>query len=185
MSEADLARMRLSDDLGRVGTGDRAALARVYENTSSKLFGIVLRILHDREASEDVLQDVYLKIWNRAQAFDRDRASPITWMATIARNSAIDSRRTRDRRQEEPEELIQTAFADVAAGDMTRTQDDRLQLNECMDELEEHQRQFIRSAFFDGFTYVELAERATVPLGTMKSWIRRGLERLKRCLGDD
>lgn len=182
MTGAEAARGRLSDDLALVGSGDRAALARVYDRTSAKLFGIVLRVLHDREAAEDVLQEVYLKIWKRAASFDRDRASPITWMATIARNSAIDIRRARDRRAEDPDTLIQLASDDVASDEMIRGHDERMQLAACMGELEEHQRQFIRSAFFDGFTYAELAERATVPLGTMKSWIRRGLERLRRCI---
>jgi RNA polymerase sigma factor (sigma-70 family) len=182
MTEADAARARLSDDLALVGAGDRAALARVYERTSSKLFGIALRVLNDREAAEDVLQDVYLKVWQRARSFERDRASPITWMAAIARNSAIDSRRARVRRHEESDDLIQAPATDVASYDMWRDHDDRMQLSACMGELEDHQRQFIRSAFFDGFTYAELAERASVPLGTMKSWIRRGLERLRRCL---
>lgn len=182
MSEPAAARTRLSDDLALVGAGDRTALQRVYERTSNKLFGIVVRVVNDREAAEDVLQEVYLKIWQRARSFERDRASPITWMAAIARNSAIDSRRARARRNEESDELIQAPAADVASDDMWNDHDDRMQLAACMGELEEHQRQFIRSAFFDGFTYAELSERASVPLGTMKSWIRRGLERLRRCL---
>lgn len=182
MSEADFARARLNDDLTLVAGGDSAALARVYERTSAKLYGIVLRILHDREAAEDVLQEVYLKIWHRAPSFDRNRASPITWMATIARNSAIDNRRATVRRHEEGDDLIQGLAADVPSGDMTTGPDQRLQLADCMGVLEDHQRQFIRSAFFEGFTYAELADRASVPLGTMKSWVRRGLERLRRCL---
>ncbi|PCD02732.1 RNA polymerase subunit sigma [Sphingomonas spermidinifaciens] len=177
METADLARARLNSDIALAATGDRAAFARIYQSTSHKLFGIVVRMLHDREAAEEVLQEVYLKIWDRAGSFEPGRASPITWMATIARNSAIDSLRRRDRRRDEPE-AVEGA---PDAADATDP-DVRIGLVRCMDLLDEHQRQFIRSAFFEGYSYSELAHHAAVPLGTMKSWIRRGLERLRYCL---
>lgn len=179
MQTADVARARLNDDLALAATGDRGAFARIYDSTSHKLFGIVLRLVHDREAAEDVLQEVYLKIWDRAGSFEPDRASPITWMATIARNSAIDSLRRRDRRREDAES------AEPADAAVSSDPDLRIGLVRCMNLLEEHQRQFIRSAFFDGYSYSELAHHAAVPLGTMKSWIRRGLERLRFCLDTD
>jgi RNA polymerase sigma-70 factor (ECF subfamily) len=179
MGTADAARTRLKDDLALVAAGDRAAFARVYAVTSHKLFGIVLRLVQDREAAEDVLQDVYLKIWDGAGDFAADRGSPIAWMASIARYSAIDSLRRRDRRREdgEPPETADTAVS----GDP----DLRIGLTRCMNLLEEHQRHSIRSAFFDGYSYAELAHNAAVPLGTMKSWIRRGLERLRFSLDAD
>lgn len=180
MHEAEVARSRLCDDLALTGRGDRAALARIYDHTSAKLFGIVLRLVGDRGAAEDVLQETYLKIWSRAGSFDRERASPITWMATIARNSAIDRRRAADRRPEEAADL--TELAPAAEEPAGIDPGERIELAECMGTLDEHQRRFIRSAFFDGYSYAELADRASVPLGTMKSWIRRGLDRLRRCL---
>lgn len=180
MQTADGARARLNDDLTLSAAGDRAAFARIYATTSHKLFGIVLRLVRDREAAEDVLQEVYLKIWDCAGGFDAGRASPITWMATIARNTAIDSLRRRDRRREDGEPT--TEAADTA---VTSDPDLRIGLVRCMNLLEDHQRQFIRSAFFDGYSYSELATNAAVPLGTMKSWIRRGLERLRYCLDVD
>lgn len=183
MTEADLARARLCDDISRVASGDRGALRAVYDRTSGKLFGICLRVVHNREAAEDVLQEVYLKVWNRAAHFDRDRASPITWLCAIARNSAIDWRRSNDRRHEEPEDIIQSAAADVAAFHVVeQDHDERVLVAQCLETLDEHQHRFIRAAFFEGYTYSELADRSKVPLGTMKSWIRRGLERLKRCI---
>jgi RNA polymerase sigma-70 factor (ECF subfamily) len=179
MQKADGARMRLNDDLALAAAGDRVAFARIYADTSHKLFGIVLRLVHDKETAEDVLQEVYLKIWDRAGSFDPARASPITWMATIARNTAIDSQRRRDRRREDGEP------ADSADASVSGDPDLRIGLARCMTLLEDHQRQFIRSAFFDGYSYAEMATHASVPLGTMKSWVRRGLERLRVCLDAD
>lgn len=181
MNDANAARASLNADLAQVAEGDRGALARVYQRTSPKLFGVVLRIVRDRQAAEDVLQDVYLKIWRSADAFDPRRASPITWLCAIARNTAIDLRRRNARTLPPPDELP-PASVDAARASGAEDIENPLMLRECLDTLDEHQHRFIRAAFFGGFTYGELAERADVPLGTMKSWVRRGLERLKRCM---
>ena len=180
---ADEARAHLAATLIAVGGEDRAAFHELYRLTSAKLFGICLRICADRQAAEDVLHEVYLTIWRRAGAWEPGRASPITWLATVARNRAIDWRRAQGLRRatglENAPDLPDTApdaeTALVAAGEW------RLLLD-CMAELEVRQRDAIRTAFFDGVTYGELAARAGVPAGTAKSWIRRGLARLKECL---
>lgn len=184
-SDADDARARLSAAIARVAAGERAALHDVYQRTSAKLFGICLRISGDREAAEDILQEVYVSVWRRAGRFDANRASPITWLAAIARNRSIDWRRAQGRAPAQPLEAAAAvaderplAFASLVA------EQDRARLHGCLDTLEDRQRDSIRAAFFDGLTYSELAERGAVPLGTMKSWIRRGLMRLKDCLGD-
>ncbi|WP_448502602.1 sigma-70 family RNA polymerase sigma factor [Sphingomonas sp.] len=181
MNGADTARASLNSDLAQVAAGDRSALGRVYARTAPKLFGVCLRIVRDRQAAEDVLQEVFLKIWRSAAAFDPARASPITWLCAIARNSAVDWRRRASRALPPPEELPPPGEApsEVTGADEI---EQPLMLRECLDTLDEHQHRFIRAAFFGGFTYAELAERAEVPLGTMKSWVRRGLERLKRCM---
>lgn len=179
MGTANATRKCLKDELASVAAGDCAAFDRLYAATSHKLFGIILRLVHDREAAEDVLQEVYLKIWDRAGDFTTDRGSPIAWMSTIARYTAIDSLRRRDRRREDgdPPETADTA--------VSSDPDLRIGLTRCMNLLEDHQRRSIRSAFFDGYSYAELANDAAVPLGTMKSWIRRGLERLRCSLDAD
>ncbi|TKD51251.1 sigma-70 family RNA polymerase sigma factor [Sphingomonas baiyangensis] len=176
MQHADAARHELSDELARVGAGDCAAMKRVYDRTSGKLFGICLRVLHDREAAEDALQEVYLKVWHHARAFDRERASPITWMCAVARNTAIDWRRGSERG------AVHAAALHDGTPQVGGDTDADILLRQCMDQLDERQHASIRSAFFDGYTYAELADRAAVPLATMKSWIRRGLERLRKCL---
>lgn len=179
------ARVRLTAALVRTGEGDRAALRSVYDATHAKLFGVVLRICGERQAAEDVLQDVYLTIWRRAGAFDPGRASPITWMATIARNRAIDRVRSSAIRRTEPEEAA-VAVADDAplAPELITQAQTATRLHICLETLEDRQQAAIRTAFFDGLTYAELADRLEVPLGTVKSWIRRGMLKLKECLGD-
>ena len=180
------ARARLVDALIRTGAEDRAAFREVYKLTSAKLFGICLRICGDRQAAEDVLHDVYLTIWKRAGAFDPGRASPISWLATIARNRAIDWQRAQGTRRAQPIDAA-LPLPDPAplASDTMLAADEEHRLHGCLETLEERQRAAIRTAFFDGVTYAELAERLGVPLGTMKSWVRRGLARLKECLGRD
>lgn len=174
--------------LSDVANGETNALRTVYAMTSAKLFGICLRICGERASAEDVLQNVYIKVWERAGRFDAELASPITWLATIARNSAIDWRRSvagRAARDTLPEQAA-SAVADEGprADQLLMAAESADRLRRCLGELEERTRSCIRSAFFDGSTYAELSERENIPLGTMKSWIRRGLLRLKDCLGD-
>ena len=179
----EAARLRLVETLVRTGEEDRAAFRDLYSLTSAKLFGICYRICGERQAAEDVLHDVYLTIWKRAGAYEPARASPITWLATIARNRAIDWQRAQTVRRASPIEdappILDTA---PLASDVLLEAESTHQLHACLDSLEERQRAAIRTAFFDGVTYAELAEREAVPLGTMTSWVRRGLARLKACL---
>ena len=178
-------RERLVAALSRVATQDRTALREVYDRTAPKLFGVCLRISQNREAAEDILQDVYLKVWNRAGRFDATRASPITWLCAIARNAAIDWRRA----QTGPVTVGEDRAAEVAdthptAEESVGAAQERARIFDCLDQLETRQRGAIRAAFFDGFTYAQLATRLNVPLGTMKSWVRRGLLQVRECLGD-
>lgn len=135
------------------------------------------------------MQTVYLKVWDRAGRFDAGRASPITWLATIARNAAIDWKRSVGGRPLAAEPLTGEMAREIAddrplADAMLFVAERDSRLHHCLGELEERTQQCIRAAFFDGLTYADLAERENAPLGTIKSWIRRGLVRLKGCLGD-
>jgi RNA polymerase sigma-70 factor (ECF subfamily) len=180
---ADAARAHLAATLVAVGSEDRAAFHELYRLTAAKLFGVTLRICGNRQAAEDVLSEVYLIVWRRAGAWEPGRASPITWLATIARNRAIDWRRAQGSRATAPlddapdlaDDADNAEAALIAAGE-------RHTLHQCLGELEARQRDAIRTAFFDGVTYNDIAVRAGVPAGTAKSWIRRGLVRLKECL---
>jgi RNA polymerase sigma factor (sigma-70 family) len=177
-------RQSLSEAIARVAQGSQSALEDVYSRTCAKLFGVCLRILGDRSEAEDALQEVYVSVWRKAETFDPDRASPITWLATLARNRAIDRlRSTGKARASEPIELALDK-PDGAEDAFSRLEgkQERMRLMRCVEELEERQSSAIRAAFFDGYSYSELAERGKVPLGTMKSWVRRGLLRLRECL---
>lgn len=184
-SMAEEARSRLEAAMQRLAEGERAALGEVYHATHAKLFGIALRILGDRKDAEDAIQDVYAALWQRAKQYDPDRASPISWLAVSARNRAIDHLR---RRRGTP-----LAFdAAEAVPDREPLADERMIATErqariyvCLAMLDGDQGDAIRSAFLEGQTYASLAQRLDVPLGTMKSRIRRGLARLKACLERD
>jgi RNA polymerase sigma-70 factor (ECF subfamily) len=177
-------RGRLADDLMKVAGGDRSAFAEVYRSTSAKLFGICLRILNNRSEAEEALQEAYVNVWRKAEAFDPARSSPITWLAALARNKAIDRLRARGSRPAEALGVEALALPDPAASAPERIEasEERRQLSRCIDELETNQARAIRTAFFRGATYAELAAEERVPLGTLKSWIRRGLLRLRECL---
>jgi len=178
------AREQLRAAMVRLADGDSAALEEIYQATRVKLFGICFRILGDRKEAEDALQDVYVNLWQRADRYDPSRASPISWLATFARNRAIDRLRTGKVRGgavpvEEANPLPdETPLADALLVDAERT----AQIHTCLSALDKNTQSHIRSAFFDGQTYAQLAEAADVPLGTMKSWIRRGLQKLRACL---
>ena len=167
----------------RIAAGERDALRQLYDATSAKLFGVCLRILSDREESEDVLQDVYVTIWRRADRFDSGRASVMTWVSTIARNRAIDRLRARGPlAYAGPVDELEIADDADSAETLLSAADDRNRLHHCLSELDDRTEKVIRTAFFEGITYEALAHRMDAPLGTVKSWIRRGLAKLKGCL---
>ena len=181
---SDERRQQLSAAMAGMAAGDRAALDTVYEMTSAKLFGVIVRIVRARERAEDVLQETYVKAWQRAARFDCEKGSPITWLCTIARNTAINELRRTGRSPEN----IDAAIPEVEDGAKPADEwlcdiEDAEALHRCLEELKRDQRRSIRLAFFEGLTHSELAERLDVPLGTLKSWIRRGLSGLKGCLG--
>ena len=173
----------LAELLPRIASGDRGALQQLYQASSAKLFGVCLRILSDREESEDVLQEVYLTIWRRADRFEAGRASVMTWISTIARNRAIDRLRARGplAYADQVDEMEIEDDAPRAEALLEAAQDGAA-LRRCLSELDERTASAIRTAFYEGVTYEALAQRLEAPLGTVKSWIRRGLLKLKGCL---
>jgi RNA polymerase sigma factor (sigma-70 family) len=170
----------------RVARGDRKALNVVYDRTSAKLYGVCLRIAGDRDAADDVLQEVYLKVWNRAGRFDPEFASPITWLCAIARNAAIDWVRKHGRSINIVAENAYSGDAELGeALELMAAEDERAQIFDCLDTLPSNHQRAIRLAFFDGMSHSELASTMQAPLGTTKSWIRRGLLQLRGCLDGD
>ena len=181
--EAPANRAELISCLLRISTGERAALDELYRRTSAKLFAVCTRILIDRAEAEDVLQEVFLTVWNKAAQFDVERGlSPMTWLMSITRNRALDRLRARKQRfgglddAAEIPDLAPLADAALAARQSAE------RLTACLQELDARAGDAIRAAFFGGETYERLAKAAAIPLGSMKSLIRRGLMRLKACL---
>lgn len=164
-----------------IGRRDQQAFEQLYRLTSAKLFGICKRMLVQGSDAEDALQEVYLTVWNKAAQFDAQRGRPITWLAAIARSRCIDRLRLGGvDRHTDPVDLDQLPETEVV--DPVELASEQQRLDNCLSNLQNQHRTVIRTAFFDGCTYHDLAARTGVPLGTMKSWIRRGLMSLKACL---
>jgi RNA polymerase sigma factor (sigma-70 family) len=173
----------LDQALESVAAGDRDAFAEVYQRTSVKLLGVCRRILPERQEAEEVLQDIYLTVWRRAGAFDATRGSAMTWLITLARNRAVDRLRAGARRPTDPIEYadhVADSAPDAEASAIAS--DDAERLAYCMGRIDTGDAGLIRTAFFEGATYTELAERVARPLGTIKSRIRRALIALRECL---
>ena len=155
----------------------------MYQRTSAKLFGVCLRILPDRHHAEEALQETYLSIWRRADAFDPARGAAMTWLITLARNAAIDRLRTLSRNPQLPmPDMLDVPDPAADPFEAAMTEDDRRRLHACLGQLEDLDRRFIAASFFEGSSYPELATRVAMPLPTVKSRIRRALLKLRGCL---
>lgn len=158
--------------------GDEDAFRVLYERTAPVLLGLSMRLLRRRDVAEDVLQDAFIRIWHNASEYHRDRGRVLSWMACIVRNRAID--------------VLRRARADAEQGDeedsgpgpfeLAQHADDAERLMRCLGLLGERQSRSIALAFFEGLSHRELAGRLQEPLGTVKTWIRRGLVSLRECL---
>jgi RNA polymerase sigma-70 factor (ECF subfamily) len=166
----------------RISMKDRAAFDALYRQTSAKLFGVCLRVLHDRAEAEEALQEVYIKIWTKADRFAVSDLSPISWLVAVARNHAID----RIRARKQPATGIDAALdvADPTPGPEAKAVagDENRRIHDCLDELEQDRAAAVRGAYLKGESYAELAERHGVPLNTMRTWLRRSLMKLRECL---
>jgi len=168
----------------RVGQGDRVAFEAFYERYCGILFSVAHRVLNDQEAAEDVLQDVFIQMWDKAAMYDAKRGKPMTWAVTMTRNRAIDRLRSIQRRNRLRDELErehavleklddQDSMEVVNAGEKSRI------VHDAVMQLTREQREAIELAFFSGLTQSEIAGRLNEPLGTVKARIRRGMMRLK------
>jgi RNA polymerase sigma-70 factor (ECF subfamily) len=182
---------RLVGLLDRVARNDHAAFAELYSLTSPYLHGIALRVLGKREAAEDVLQEAFINIWQRAGGYAAPLSSPMTWLIVIVRNKALDRLRQTARDGDQPEPAARPA-TDQAQPDsepagpeaMLDAARQRWVLNRAMALLEARHRQSLALTYYAGLSRSELADHLQVPLGTAKAWVRRGLDAMKKCLAE-
>ncbi len=170
--------------IAAVAKGDEDAFERLYAATRAKLYGVVLRILRRQDLAEEVIQETYVKIWNSAGQFNPGLSSPITWMASIARNRAIDLVRKRSELSIEEEPSAMEVAADspdpLARREMT---EELKRLLECVGRLEPDRQKLVLLAYYNGWSREQLATKFDAPLNTVKTWLRRSLMEIRECLG--
>jgi len=174
--------------IDRVGHRDEAALRQLYDRTSPKLFGLAMRVVRQREWAEDVLQEAFMTIWRAAGDYRGSLSPPMAWMGLIVRSRALDllRRRTADRAQltQEFDEVMADTFESDAANpmDTADASEQAWALHQCLSQLEGRQREVVSLAYLRDLSHGELAEQLKLPLGTVKTWIRRGIEKLRTCM---
>jgi len=180
------------DDLGalmaRVALHDRVAFERVYRATSAHLLGVALRILNSRERAEEVLQEAFVNVWHGARGYNPGVATPMTWLINIVRNKSIDTLRSGagERRSTgalDDEALDVQGHPELEPQHLLEVSLQRAHIDACMAALNAQQRQALALAYYKGLVHSEIAQQMGAPLGTAKAWVRRGLDKLKDCLG--
>lgn len=173
----------IADLLAQIAAQDRTAFRALYSASSSKLMGVLLRILKERHEAEDALQEVFTRTWLRAGRFDPAKGRGMTWLIAMARNLAIDRLRQRSDRVGSDDEAMD-AVADTTPRAESRliAQGEARRITLCIDTLEPDRAEALRGAYLDGYSYIDLAARFDVPLNTMRTWLRRSLQKLKECM---
>jgi RNA polymerase sigma-70 factor (ECF subfamily) len=175
--------------IDRIGHRDEAALRQLYDRTSPKLMGLAMRVVRQREWAEDVLQEAFLTVWRVAGDYRASLSPPLAWLGLIVRSRALDllRRRTADRAQltQEFDELMADQFESDAPNpaDTADASEQAWALHQCLSQLEGRQREVVSLAYLREMSHGELSEQLKLPLGTVKTWIRRGLEKLRVCMG--
>jgi RNA polymerase sigma factor (sigma-70 family) len=179
------AAAQLSDEalLGAVARSDEAALAELYDRFGRMAYGLALRVLRDSALAEDAVQDAFLNIWRSAETFQADRAKASTWVLTFVHRRAVDLVRREERRRTEPEEAAPVPAGPGADEDVER-RSKREVVQDALRQLPPEQREAIELAYYGGYTQSELAERLGEPLGTIKSRMFTGLQRLRALLDE-
>jgi RNA polymerase sigma-70 factor (ECF subfamily) len=186
MNSATAEPQRLTQLLTAIGGGDQRAFAQLYECCSSHIFGVLLRILQRRDWAEEALQDCILKVWQKSATYEPSRGAPLTWLSTIVRYRALDLLRVKRPEVEMPEEGEEPPMSLADPGqdpvDGAIEGEGIAKLRDCMRCLSDEQRRSVLLAYYEGYTHQELAQALKAPLGSVKSWVRRGLFRLRDCL---
>ena len=179
---------RLAALLSRVALGDQVAFTALYRETSSHLYGVAVRILREGPAAEEVLQEAFVSVWHHAGSYDAARSQASTWLTTVVRNRCLDQLRRREldtvtmTTDDDDGKEFDLPSGDPTPVEMLMQGAAAQSVRDCVDKLDAGQKQAVALAFYQGLSHAELAEHMREPLGTVKSWVRRGLERLKNCL---
>lgn len=176
---------RLMELLARTALADQAAFEQLYRLTSSHLYGVALRILRESAAAEEVLQESFVNVWHHAGSYVAARSQPLTWLTSIVRNRCLDRLRKHDVETvsiDDEEQAMTIADRSPMPLDTLLSGAEASAVRRCVEGLDGSQKQAIALAFYQGLSHSELARHLKQPLGTVKSWVRRGLERLKACL---
>jgi RNA polymerase sigma-70 factor, ECF subfamily len=171
--------------LRQVARQDADAFAAFYDQTRSRVFGMVTRVLRDPGYSEETTQDVYLQVWRSASNYDPSAGSPMAWLLTLAHRRAVDRVRS-EQAASTRESRYGAASVDPPSdhvSDAVLLSDERRQVIECLNSLTDTQRECIQLAYYDGLTYVQVSDRLAANLATIKSRMRDGIRGLRRCLG--
>ena len=171
-----------SDLIAAIAREDRMAFRTLYSAASAKLFGVAFRILQDRAEAEDAVQEVFTRVWLNARRFDAERARGMTWLIAIARNHAIDRLRARPKPNAGEEAMLAVRDPNPGAEAQVVAKGEARRIVDCFETLEPPKAEAIRGAYLSGLSYEVLSVRHDVPLNTMRSWLRRGLLKLKECL---
>jgi RNA polymerase sigma-70 factor, ECF subfamily len=172
--------------LERTAAEDRTAFSALYAATSAKLYGIILRILRRRDIADEILQEVYVQIWERAAYYDAAKGAPITWMVAIARNRALDEvRRKSPISIEDTPEVMSMSGEEEHPLDRVAKSQELARLNGCLEALDGNRRELVLLAYREGMSREALGQRFSRPPATIKSWLRRSLLQLRDCLGHD
>lgn len=180
---------RVQDDelallLTQSAAGDHRAFARLYDLTSARVYGLVLRVINDRSHAEEVVQECYLKFWQHADRYDRSRGGVVNWMLTIAHRRSVDRIRSEEvhRRRGTEYANANAAVPPAPVEESVERRDERITLRRCLGRLTDLQRNSIEMSYFGGMTYPEVAAQTSTPLPTIKSRIRDGLRSLRDCV---
>ena len=175
----------LAELLIRCAKGDQRSYETLYRTVSPKLYALSLALLRNEEMAEDVLQDSFVKIWSRAMSYDPAKGSAMAWMTSIVRNRALDLlRSSRVQFEQESADLAELDLPSSAHGPhvVSEIHESAAAIMACLEQLKDQQKHCILMAYYYGHTHSELAASLKTPLGTIKAWIRRGLERIRECL---
>ncbi|AVX02831.1 sigma-70 family RNA polymerase sigma factor [Maritalea myrionectae] len=171
--------------IGRTALGDKSAFSELYSLMAPKLFGVCFRILREKQEAEDVLQDAFVKIWQKSDQYAMGRATPVAWLSTIVRNQAIDRVRSRGKPTEQIDDHFDLPDAEPSPEQQTISGQVAKQIDLCLEQLKQDHAQCVRRTYLSGWSYQQAADELKVPINTVKTWIRRSLLSLKECLGNE